>query len=514
MTLLGRIIKTSIELRGKIALKPYSAIHNQKRVLKQLMRKAQFTMFGEAYNFSGILGNKNFLNKYRAVVPVHDYDSIFSNWWNKCLHDKENVCWPGRVKYFALSSGTSGSSSKHIPVTREMSRAIQKASLRQIISLARYELPVSTFEKGILMLGGSTHLHQHGSYFEGDLSGITASQIPFWFQHFYKPGRKIAQQHDWNGKLDEITQKAKDWDIGIIVGVPAWVQLLIEKVIAHYNLNTIHDIWPNLSIYVHGGVSFEPYKKGFEKLLSKPLIYIETYLASEGFIAFQVEPNSKSMRLILNNGIFYEFIPFNEENFDGEGELKRKPKTILIDEVREGEPYAILLSTCSGAWRYLIGDVVTFTNAAKCEIQIVGRTKHFLSLCGEHLSVDNMNKAVEMVADELNITIGEFAVAGVPHDTLFAHKWYIGCDDTCNASELKTRIDETLKMLNDDYRVERKSALKEIFVEVIPTSWFYKWMEMKGKIGAQNKFPRVLKNNAYQEWSTYLKMQKEEVGVK
>ncbi len=508
MTLLGRIIKTSIELREKIEIKPFSPIRYQKRVLKLLMRKSQFTLFGSAYNFSGILGSSNFVNKYRAIVPVHDYDSIFSNWWNKSLHDEEDVCWPGQVKYFALSSGTSGSSSKHIPVTREMSRAIQKASLKQILSLAKYDLPGTTFEKGILMLGGSTHLHQRGSYFEGDLSGITTGQIPFWFQHFYKPGKKISREKDWNTKLDEITLKAKDWDIGFIVGVPAWVQLLIEKIITHYQLKTIHDIWPNLSIYVHGGVSFEPYKKGFEKLLGKPLHYIETYLASEGFIAFQDEPNSKSMRLLLNNGIFYEFIPFNEDNFNADGELKHKPKTYLINEVNEGEPYAILLSTCAGAWRYLIGDVITFTNADRCEIQIVGRTKHFLSLCGEHLSVDNMNKAIELVADELNITISEFTVAGIPHETLFAHKWYIGCDECTEQTPLKLLIDEKLKMLNDDYRVERKSALKEVFVEVVPTSWFYKWMEQKGKIGAQNKFPRVMKKQLHDEWENFLAGQK------
>lgn len=511
MTLIGRIIKASIDLRGKIEIVPFSPFISQKRVLKKLIRKAQFTMFGEAYNFQGMLGNKNFVTKFRATVPVHDYNSIFSNWWNKSLHDQENVCWPGKVRYFALSSGTSGSSSKHIPVTKDMSKAIQKASLKQILSLSKYDLPFSTFEKGILMLGGSTHLHQQGSYFEGDLSGITASQIPFWFQHFYKPGRKISREKDWHAKLEEITQKAKNWDIGIIVGVPAWVQLLIEKILDHYKLKNIHELWPNLEIYVHGGVSFEPYKKGFSKLLGKQIYYIETYLASEGFIAYQDEPNTRGMRLLINNGIFYEFIPFNEDNFDADGELKHKPKTLLLNEVIENEPYAILLTTCSGAWRYLIGDVITFTNSEKCEIQIIGRTKHYLSLCGEHLSVDNMNRAIELVSDELNIDIPEFAVAGIPYQSLFAHKWYVGCDTYSDSENLKKLIDEKLKILNDDYRVERKSALKEIFVEIIPTSWFYKWMELQGKIGAQNKFPRVMKNKVFQDWEKFIESQRDTI---
>jgi hypothetical protein len=503
MPLLGSIIKKGIALRYKISFERYTAEQHQKKVLRQLLRKSQFTLFGQAYKFSKIIASPQFVNKFRLSVPVHDYNSIFSKWWNKSLHDEQDVCWPGKVKYFALSSGTSDSSSKHIPVTREMLKSIQKVSIRQILSLAKYDLPESLFEKGILMLGGSTHLHQKGSYFEGDLSGITTNNLPFWFQHFYKPGRKIAKESDWNAKLNEITDKAHEWDIGIIVGVPSWVQLLIEKVIEKYRLRTIHDIWPNLSIYVHGGVSLEPYKKGFEGLLAKPLIYIETYLASEGFIAFQDEPGNKSMRLIINNGIFFEFIPFNENYFNSDGEIIGKPKTYLVHEVEEGQDYAIMLSTNAGAWRYLIGDVIRFTNKDKCEIIITGRTKHFLSLCGEHLSVDNMNKAIEMVSDDLDIRINEFTVSGIPYGGLFAHKWYIGSDDRVNASQLAELIDEKLKILNDDYRVERLSALKNIFVEVVPTAVFYNYMKANNKVGAQNKFPRVMKQVHFAKWESF-----------
>ncbi len=503
MALLGTIIKSGIGLRHTIQIKWRSPERQQRRVLKKLLSKAQFTLFGNAYRFSEMIQSRNFINKFRATVPVHDYNSIFSNWWNKCLHDEEDVCWPGKVKYFALSSGTSDASSKHIPVTRDMVRAIQNASIRQIINLANFQIKKEIFEKGILMLGGSTHLNQHGRYFEGDLSGITAKQIPFWFQHFYKPGKKIARKKDWNEKLEEITEKAKSWDIGIIVGVPAWVQLLMEKVISHYGAKNIHEVWPNLSIYVHGGVYFEPYRKGFEQLLGKPLSYIETYLASEGFIAFQDSPDSK-MRLILNNGIFFEFIPFNKENFGPEGELIHKPKTLLINEVEENQDYALLLSTCAGAWRYLIGDTIKFTDKEKCEIKITGRTKHFLSLCGEHLSVDNMNRAIEMVSDEMDISINEFVVSGINYRSLFAHKWYIGTDDAVDAESLKNRLDENLKILNDDYRVERGSALKEVFVEVVPENLFYKWMEKQGKVGAQNKFPRVMKQEKFKEWERFI----------
>lgn len=385
-----------------------------------------------------------------------------------------------------------------------MTKAIQKTSVRQILTLSKYDLPPEFFEAGILMLGGSTHLNRRGSFFEGDLSGIQAARLPFWFQHFYKPGKKIAKTRHWDAKLDEIAHKAREWNIGIIVGVPAWIQILIEKILRFHEVKNIHEIWPNLRVYVHGGVSFDPYRKGFEKLLGHPIHYIETYLASEGFIAFQGHPNKRTMRLVLNNGIFYEFVPFEEKNFDANGEIKPDAETLLIDEVQEGKEYALLLSTCAGAWRYLIGDVIKFTDLENCELVITGRTKHFLSLCGEHLTVDNMNKAVELVSDELNISIQEFTVAGIPYESLFAHHWFVGTDDAVDPDLLKTKIDEQLKVLNDDYAVERSAALREVLVDVVPVKAFYGWMESKGKVGGQNKFPRVMKKAQLDDWTAYL----------
>lgn len=505
MPLLGSIIKKGIEFRHRIRFEEKAPIYYQKKELKKLLRKSQFTMFGQTYNFSGIVNSRNVMNKFRATVPVHDYNSMHARWWNKSLHNEEDVCWPGKVKYFALSSGTSDSSSKHIPVTNDMVKAIQRTSLKQVFSLGGYiGLSENVFTKGILMLGGSTHLNQRGSYFEGDLSGITTGKIPFWFQHFYKPGKKISRASDWNTKLEEIVENAPKWDIGILAGVPAWCQLLLEKIIDRYKLKTIHDIWPSLEIYVHGGVSFEPYRKSFETLVARPLTNIETYLASEGFIAFQHEQDNKSMHMVLNNGLFFEFIPFNNENFNNDGELVRKPKTLLIDEVEEGEEYALLISTCAGAWRYLIGDVIKFTNVKKAEIIITGRTKHFLSLCGEHLSVDNMTKAIEMISDEFDIRVNEFTVAGIKSGTLFAHKWYIGTDNIVDTEALKKSLDEKLKILNDDYRVERSSALKDLIVELLPQKVFLKWMEKQGRMGSQNKFPRVMKNHLQEEWEKFV----------
>ena len=511
MAILGTLLKRGIKLRENLEQEYSSPFELQKHVLRNLLLSAEKTEFGRYYNLKDILrhfrrGPKEFYSHFRRI-PVHDYNKMYKDWWQLAQKGAKNICWPGRVKYYALSSGTSEATSKHIPITKEMTKAIQRTSIRQILSLSKYELPSKFFETGILMIGGSTYLKHTGSYYEGDLSGIQAARLPFWFQHFYKPGKKIAKTRKWDEKLEEITKKAGDWDIGIIVGVPAWIQILIEKIIQHYGVANIHEVWPNLRVYVHGGVSFEPYRKGFEKLLGRKIYYIETYLASEGFIAYQSEPNRTCMRLVTNNGIFYEFIPFNDDNFTPAGELKPDATTLLIDEVEEGKEYALLISTCAGAWRYLIGDVIKFTSLEETELVITGRTKHFLSLCGEHLSVDNMNKAIEKVSEELNLDIKEFSVAGIPHGTLFAHHWYIGTDVKADPALLRDRLDGHLKKLNDDYAVERSAALRDVTVDVIPARRFYEYLETKGKAGGQNKFPRVMKNAQLEDWQKFLSMQ-------
>lgn len=478
----------------------------QLRVLKKLLKKARFTELGQEYRFDEILFNRNPAKHFQNLVPVHDYNKIYDRWWKKTLEGVPDVSWPGKIKYYALSSGTSEAASKYIPVTKEMLRSNTINYIRQLISVMSYEnVPRNAMTKGFLMLGGATDLQKgEAGWYAGDLSGILAKKRPFWFQTFYKPGGRIAAIKDWNQKLNEIVEHATEWDIGYIVGVPAWCQMCMEMVIEHYKVNTIHDIWPNFSFFVHGGVAFEPYKKGFEKLLGKPIIYVENYLSSEGFIGYKHRENATGMKLILDNNIFFEFIPFDNKNFDGDGKMIDNPETLMVHEVEEGKDYALLISTNAGAWRYLIGDTVRFVNKEKCEVVITGRTKHFLSLVGEHLSVENMNKAIQLVSDELNINIPEFTVAGFPYQNFFAHKWFIATDDKIDPDILRQRIDEKLGELNDDYAVERKSALKEVFLEVLPEEKFLKFMELKGKLGSQHKFPRVLKGKIADEWNRFL----------
>jgi len=478
----------------------------QLKVLKKLLRKARFTEFGQQYKFDEILMSNHPGKKFQELVPTFNYNSIYQKGWHKTIEGNADICWPGKIKYYALSSGTSEAASKYIPITNDLLRGNKMVMIKQLLSLRNYEdVPFVSLSKGWLTLGGSTDLQKNSDYYAGDLSGISQKKAPFWFQPFYKPGKKIAKQKDWNKKLEEIVEKAPQWDIGFIAGVPAWIQMLVEMIIKKYKLNNIHEMWPNFAFYVHGGVSFEPYKIGFEKLLGKPINYIETYLASEGFIAYQNKQNSKSMKLVTSQHIFLEFVPFDDKNFDADGEMIQNPKSLMIHEVEENKDYALLISTSGGTWRYLIGDTIRFVNKEECEIVITGRTKHFLSLVGEHLSVENMNKAVEEASRELNISIPEFTVAGVPFGNFFAHHWYVACNDTLDKEQLKILIDNKINALNDDYAVERKSALKEVFLDVLSEEQFLNFMKSKGKIGSQHKFPRVLKGEMLKDWQTFLK---------
>ncbi|MFN9709908.1 MAG: GH3 auxin-responsive promoter family protein, partial [Bacteroidota bacterium] len=315
----------------------------QINVLKKILKKAKYTSFGQQYRFDEILNSRHPGKKFQEMVPVFDYNKIYNEWWRLTLEGHTDVCWPGKIQFFALSSGTSESASKYIPITKELMQGNRITMIKQLLSLRNYDnLPVKSLGKGWLMLGGSTDLQKGPGYYSGDLSGITAKKVPFWFSPFYKPGKEIARTKDWNKKLDIIVEQAPTWDIGFVVGVPAWIQMCMEMIIERYKLNNIHEIWPNLAFFVHGGVSFEPYKHGFEKLLGKPLIYIETYLASEGFIAYQDKQNATGMRLVTNEHIFLEFVPFDDKNFDHDGNIIAQPAALMIHEVEEGKDYAIL----------------------------------------------------------------------------------------------------------------------------------------------------------------------------
>ncbi len=506
MAILGNIIKTAIELKDKLTPET-SPIPAQQQVLTNLLKTAANTSFGRQYGFSKILSSPQPRRVFAETVPLHDYQKIHDEWWHRLIEGETNVTWPGQPHYFALSSGTTGSSSKRIPVTDEMLAAIRNTGLQQVTSLANFDLPAEFFEKEIMMLGSSTDLQQRGNFLEGEISGISASNIPFWFKGFYKPGDDIARIDDWDERVQKIAERAEEWDIGALSGIPSWIELMLKKVIKHHNLSNIHDIWPNLSVYTPGGVAFEPYRKSFEKLLAHPLIYLDTYLASEGFLAFQSRPDTTAMKLVVDNGIYFEFVPFEEKNMTDEGNVHPDAPVLTLAEVEKDRDYVLLISTVAGAWRYMIGDTVKFTDLGRREIIITGRTKHFLNVVGSQLSVHKMNEAMRVLEDQFQVAIQEFTVAAVrrEEDQEYIHHWYLGSDDPMDAHEVALALDEHLQEVNKNYRVARSKALKEVRVEVVPADVFYQWSEASKKKGGQVKTPRVMVEEKFREWETFAK---------
>ncbi len=375
------------------------------------------------------------------------------------------------------------------------------------MSLKNFDLPADFFEKQILMLGSSTDLIEKDDHFEGEISGISAGNIPAWFKGYYKPGEEIAAIKDWDEKVRRIAEEAPKWDIGSLSGIPSWVELMLKAVIDFHQLNNIHEIWPNLQVYTTGGVAFDPYKKSFEKLLAHPIIYIDTYLASEGFLAMQRRPDTHAMSLSTNNGIFFEFVPFTEENMDEKGAVKQNAKVLSFAETQENENYVLLISTVAGAWRYMIGDTVMITNKELAEIKITGRTKHYLNVVGSQLSVHQMNKALGLLKHSFNIEIKEFVVAAVKKDEVYIHKWLLGVSDEKteqDASKIATALDLLLKENNKNYAVARTKALKGVEVVLYPVEKFYKWSQEKKNLGGQAKIPRVLKAEEFLDFEAYI----------
>jgi hypothetical protein len=508
LRLKGRIIKSGLRLHKRLTTQSRKKpIVLQEKALKNLLKKAADTDFGKNYGFEEILKEDNFIKAFQERVPIHDYDKIYNEWWHRLLDEEEDVVWPGKIRYFALSSGTSGSPSKYIPVSDQMQKAMSRASKFMFSHSIKLGLPPAFYGRHFLMMGSSTEFTHKGDLLIGDVSGINSSNVPFWFRSFYRPGRKIKKIKDWKSRIEAIAEKAKDWDICTISGIPSWVQLMMERVIEHNGVQNIHEIWPNFQVYVSGGIAFGPYKKRFEQLCGKPIMTLDTYYTSEGCIACQTRLDNEEMpmELILKNGIFFEFIPFDDAHFKN-GLMIEGAKALTVEEVEEGVDYALVISSCSGAWRYLIGDTLKFTNKDTAEIKITGRTKHFLSITGEHLSVDNMNKGIEAMEELLDIVIPEFSVKGIKVDNHFEHHWYIGCDSDFDEQNFAQKLDAKLSELNDDYATERKeNLLRYIKVHRLEEKTFFDWLESMGKVGGQSKFPRVMNDVQFENWKSFIK---------
>lgn len=503
MPIIGNIIKGFIEVRDKLA-EDKDHIEEQREVLKRLLKTAQDTAFGKFYKFDKILESEQLTKTFADAIPYYDYNKIDKEWWQK-LHDGEaDVTWPGVPDYFALSSGTTGTTSKRIPVTDEMISSIRNAGIQQIYALSNFDLPSDFFERGILMLGSSTDLEEVDGHKEGEISGISASKIPSWFRGYYKPGHDISAMEDWDEKVQKIAEEAPNWDIGGLSGIPSWMELMLQKVIEYNGAENIHEIWPNLQVYTSGGVAFGPYEKSFNALLGKPITVIDTYLASEGFIAFQSRPDTDTMGLVTNGGIYFEFVPFDPDYIEQDGSLSEKAPSLTLSEVQLDQDYVLLISTVSGAWRYLIGDTIAFTDIERAEIKITGRTKFFLNTVGSQLSVNKLNDAVQHLEVEFSMKIPEYTLCAKRIDGEFYHCWYMGTEDKTEDMKLASALDEYLKSANNNYKVARTKALKGVKVTTVAPKVFSDWNGRNKKKGGQVKMERVMEEEKFKTWEEFV----------
>ncbi len=305
--------------------------------------------------------------------------------------------------------------------------------------------------------------------------------------------------------MARIVEEAPNWDIGALSGIPSWIELMLQEVIKAHQLETIHDIWPNLQVYTSGGVAFGPYEKSFNALLERPITIIDTYLASEGFIAFQSRPETDAMQLVTDNGIYFEFVPFTAEVINEDGSLSQKAKALTLDQVELDQDYVLIMSTNAGAWRYMIGDTIAFTDIERAEIKITGRTKFFLNTVGSQLSVNKLDAAVAALEKKEDITIPEYTLCAKKYDDGFYHSWYLGTESQIDEKHLADGLDSFLKEANKNYRVARSKALEGVKVHTVRPDVFHQWSASNKKKGGQVKMERVMGEERFAAWEAFVK---------
>ena len=463
---------------------------------KTLINTAQDTEWGETHHFSDI----KTVSDFKKQVPLQDYQSL-KPFIERAKNGEQDVLWPGETKWFAKSSGTTDDKSKYIPVSPESLDECHYKGGKDLISLyIRYNPDSKMFTGRGLVLGGSSEINKSNPpSYSGDLSSIIIDNLPIWAELHRTPSKKIALMSEWEEKLNKMAEQTADQNITTLAGVPSWTLVLLRKVLEIKKAKTISEVWPNLETYTHGGVSFVPFKKQFDDILNIPNInYMETYSASEGFFGVQDLYGNDfdgGLLLMLDYGIFYEFIPF--ENFDN-----AQPDTVTLDEVELGKNYALVISTNAGLWRYQLGDVVQFTSLHPYRIKITGRTKQHINVFGEELMVDNVEKAIEVACSRTNAIITDFT--GCPifmkDKERGGHEWAIEfLEPPSSMGQFTEVFDNALKSLNSDYEAKRYKnfVLQSPLMHNLPKGTFYTWLKQKGKLGGQNKVPRLSNTRKY-----------------
>lgn len=467
----------------------------QNEIFSNLVKTAKKTDFGREYDFGDIRTLKDFKER----VPLHSYEDIYP-YIEKLLNGKQNVLWPSEIKWFAKSSGTTNAKSKFIPVSQEALTDCHFKGGKDMLSIYFNNHPDSKMFTGKgLAVGGSQQINQFDSNsnsYYGDVSAVIMSNLPFWAQLARTPKLEIALMSEWEEKIEKMAMNTIEENVTNIVGVPTWTVVLIQRILEITGKKHIHEVWPNLEVFIHGAVSFEPYEALFKKLApSKKMNYLETYNASEGFFGIQDRVDSRDLLLMLDYGIFYEFIPI--EHVDEE-----HPDTIGLEEVELDKNYAMVISTNAGLWRYLIGDTVKFTNLDPFRIRITGRTKHFINAFGEELIVENAESAIRKACEVTSAIIGDYTAGPryLEARKKGGHEWIIEFQEAPSDRNLFIEVlDNTLKELNSDYEAKRYRdiALEAPIIHFVKPGTFYSWMKKRGKLGGQHKVPRLSNNRDY-----------------
>ncbi len=469
---------------------------------KKLIQSARHTQWGKKYGYSDI----HRIDTFRERVPVNTYEQLYP-YIERMMQGEPDVLWRDTVQWFAKSSGTTNAKSKYIPVTNESLEECHFRAGQDLLSIYFHNKPNSKLFAGkTLPIGGShniSHLSDHARC--GDISAVILENMPTFYQLMRTPSKEVVLMADWDKKIEMMAAEVMHKDVTAIAGVPTWTLVLIERILkkAGRKREDLESIWPNLELYVHGGVNFAPYRKQFRSLMPhRELTFMDCYNASEGFFAVQhswEEPDNPDMLLMLDYGIFYEFVPIDQIDLD-------HPKTYTLDEVEIGKNYAMIISTNGGLWRYLIGDTVTFTSIYPFQIRITGRTKHFINAFGEELVVENAEKALSMAAHMTGATLQNYTAAPIYFNQGLGnkggHEWLIEFSTSPrDIGEFSRVLDASLQQLNSDYEAKRTAdlALDPPMVRELPKGTFHEWMKSRGKLGGQHKVPRLANDRKYVE---------------
>lgn len=466
----------------------------QREVLQDLITHGQYTEFGRKYGFNQLFN----IRKFKETVPIHEYEDL-KPYIDRIMQGEENVLWNTPVNWFAKSSGTTSEKSKFIPITKESLEDCHFQSAKDVLTMYYNNRSESDLLTGKgLVIGGSHQISPINDDMQyGDLSAVLLQNTPIWANWIRTPELSIALMDEWEAKIEKMALHTIQEDVTSISGVPTWTLILIKRILEITGKQTLKEVWPNLELYIHGGVSFTPYRTQFQKLIGEGCHYLEMYNASEGFFAAQVSPEDEGMLLFTENGIFYEFMPVSEYG-------KPNPKTIGLKDVEIGQHYAIIISTNGGLWRYLVGDTVQFISKFPFKLKVTGRLKQYINAFGEELIADNADKAIAIACEQTQSVVKDYTAAPIyfGENSPGAHEWLIEFEQMPNSLEVfRSSLDKALKQLNSDYEAKRHRdmALTMPVVHSLPQGVFNEWLKQKGKLGGQHKVPRLSNERIFVE---------------